>query len=238
MNTSSIQIQNLQLKYKENILFSDFNADFALQKWSCILGPSGVGKSSLLRFMAGLGTGAATAGKIIIPPNLSIGYVSQQDNLLPWLNALDNTLIGFRLRGQLNHSITFQAKELFLQLGLADAIHKHPAELSGGMRQRVSLIRAFLENNDILLLDEPFSALDVITRCKLQNFAFQLLRNKTVIMVTHDPLEALRLSHKLYVLKDHPAQLSEPFSFETVPLREIDTPEVISLQAQLYKELI
>jgi putative hydroxymethylpyrimidine transport system ATP-binding protein len=122
-------------------------------------------------------------------------------------------------------------------VGLFDALELLPAQLSGGMRQRVSLVRVLLEDKPIVLMDEPFASLDAITRVKLQTLTAELLRERTVILVTHDPLEALRIGHMIYVLSGTPAQLSQPLIPQGKPPRKMTDPTLLSLQGKLLMEL-
>jgi putative hydroxymethylpyrimidine transport system ATP-binding protein len=134
--------------------------------------------------------------------------MAQQDLLLPWLSARDNVLIGRRLRGErVGPAARGRAEELLVRVGLRSAVTARPAALSGGMRQRVALARTLMEDRPVVLMDEPFAGLDAITRYELQALAAELLAERTVLLVTHDPLEALRLGHRLLVLAGRPARL-------------------------------
>lgn len=234
-----IRINNATLIYQDKVLFENLSVSFAIQQWSCILGPSGVGKTTLIRLIAGLsdyagGTVSCDDG-IAIPPR--IAYLSQDDCLLPWLSALDNVLIGMRLRGILSKDAIKKAKHLLDAVGLSKAIDLKPKQLSGGMRQRVTLARTLLEDRDIVLMDEPFSALDAITRLRLQDLAAELLKNKTVILVTHDPLEALRLGQHIYVMSGRPATLGEALVPTGNIPRPLDDQKLLQLQAELLQRL-
>jgi putative hydroxymethylpyrimidine transport system ATP-binding protein len=165
-----------------------------------------------------------------------IAYMAQTDLLLPWLSVLENVLLGSRLRGD-RAPPKEEALALLAEVGLEKAAGRLPRDLSGGMRQRVALVRTLLQDKPIVLMDEPFSALDAITRFKLQNLAARLLQDKTVFLVTHDPVEALRLADEIVIMSGVPATLHSPISFETPRPRDAASPEVISLQAALFYEL-
>ncbi len=213
----ALTIAKLHVRYRQHWLFDQLDFHLPAQKWTCLLGPSGVGKTTLLRFIAGLEYAKDTEcfGSITTSDNQPLSnritYMAQQDLLMPWLNVLDNVLIGAHLR---NEKTTPQLKQTAIDLlenaGLKNIIQLKPQQLSGGMRQRVALVRTLFENRPIILMDEPFSSLDVITRLKLQNLASKLLINRTVLLVTHDPLEALRLGDYIYTMAGSPVKISVP----------------------------
>lgn len=199
-----------KLVFDEDIILSDLNLKLEPGKITCLLGPSGVGKSSILKILAGFiplpGNSrlVASDGKSL---EGRLSYMDQKDLLLPWASVFNNLLIGNRLRGEAPDSA--RAGRLIQQVGLEKWRNSRPDTLSGGMRQRVALARTLMEGSPILLMDEPFSALDAITKFRLQGLAARLLANKTVLLITHDPLEALRLGDVIHVLAGHPARLSE-----------------------------
>ncbi|MDF2529988.1 MAG: nitrate/sulfonate/bicarbonate transporter ATP-binding protein [Gammaproteobacteria bacterium] len=238
-----IFIQNANLSFKNKPIFSDLNLEFKSGQWTCLLGGSGVGKTSLLRLMAGLNEVrqqpfTQSSATISAPeyPNLKgrVIYMAQQDGLLPWLSALDNVLHCKRLEGYDPLHYVETAKALLHQVGLQEFLDYYPANLSGGMRQRVALARTLMADKPIVLLDEPFSALDAITRYRLQNLAAKCLKGRTVIMVTHDPLEALRLGQEIKILAGSPAKLAEILSLETPSPRDLEDPKLIVM----YKHIL
>ncbi len=205
-------VRGAHLAFDQVQLFDRLDLDVAGGEITCLLGPSGVGKTSLLRLIAEL-TDAAD-GRVTDrqgqPLAGRIAYMAQQDLLLPWLSARANVLLGPRLRGErTTRAMQAQADELLHRVGLADAVDARPGALSGGMRQRVALARTLMEDRPIVLMDEPFAGLDAITRYELQALAAELLARRTVLLVTHDPLEALRLGHRIRVLAGRPARLDD-----------------------------
>ncbi|MGB6976801.1 MAG: ABC transporter ATP-binding protein [Gammaproteobacteria bacterium] len=239
----TIYINQANLCYHDVLLFENLNLTLPAGKWTCLLGPSGVGKTSLLRLVAGLTSDARTKNPIQtsdgMPLNGRLAYMAQQDLLLPWCSVLDNVLIGARLRGEKKHltHLRERAYHLLQKVGLTNAIDKKPAELSGGMRQRVVLVRTLLQDCTVVLMDEPFAALDMVARLHLQALAAELLAQCTVLLVTHDPLEALRLGDHIYVMAGLPAQLSEPLQLTGKAPRSPADPEVLALQGELLNRL-
>ncbi len=243
-NSPSIHIQNATLRFSEQTIFDQLNCTIPGGKWTCILGPSGVGKSSLLRLIAELtweGKNTYLKGNVHasdgLPLKGRIAYMAQHDLLMPWCSVLDNVLIGFKLRGNLTDQRE-KALSLFADVGLGDISTQYPNQLSGGMRQRVALVRTLLEDRPIVLMDEPFASVDVITRFRLQELAAKLLSGKTVLFVTHDPMEALRLGHHVHVLSGSPAQLSDDLALRGDPPRDLKHPDLLLRQEELLEKLI
>lgn len=249
----AIILDNVSLSYAESsnqrsaqMLLADLSLTFPGGKFNCLLGPSGIGKSSLLRLIAGLihpadpdfnYTGLIyTAGQS--PLANQIAYMAQSDSLLPWLTAIDNVLLSKRLTGTPGEADIQHAHSLLARVGLQNAAHKLPAQLSGGMRQRVALARTLLADKPIVLMDEPFSALDAITRLHLQDLAVELLTDRTVLMVTHDPREALRISDRIYVMMGRPAHLTTWYELKHPAPRAISIPEILEIEIDLIKQLI
>jgi ABC-type nitrate/sulfonate/bicarbonate transport system ATPase subunit len=180
-----------------------------------IVGPSGCGKSTLLEIIAGLQE--PTSGKMSIagmdaagnPP--AVGYMPQKDLLLPWRSVLDNTILGLEVAGMSKKRARREALGWFQRFGLDGFESHYPATLSGGMRQRASLLRTFLSGRDILVLDEPFGALDALTRVQMHEWLLGIHDefHKTIVLVTHDVDEALYLSDRVYVMTARPGSISE-----------------------------
>ncbi|MEZ8121656.1 ABC transporter ATP-binding protein [Vibrio splendidus] len=214
VNTVGVQLSNASLRYNdsEHATLSGLSLSLNAGKWTVLLGRSGCGKTTVLRYLAGLlddkvewqGT-LATSDEL--PLTDRIAYMAQQDLLLPWLSVIDNVCLSHRFQNPASDKAlqTNQALELLAAVGLADYANAMPDQLSGGMRQRVALARTLMQDKPVVLMDEPFSALDAVTRHKLQSLACELLRDKTVVLITHDPQEAVRLADNLYVLQGTPA---------------------------------
>lgn len=170
-----------------------------------IVGPSGCGKSTILNIICGLDE--KTRGEVIKKDNIKIGYMLQEDALFPWLTIFDNATLGLKI----SKKLTIQNKKYVLNLlrkyDLIDFKDKYPNELSGGMKQRLALIRTLAMKPDILLLDEPFSALDYQTRLSVSDDVYNIIKEekKSVIIVTHDISEAISLCSKIIVLSKRPS---------------------------------
>ena len=191
-----LSIKNLSKTYHtvngEIKAIEDISLDVNEGEFIAIVGSSGCGKSTLLTILASLDT--LTSGEFKFnKKNPKIGYMLQDDALFPWLNILDNTLIGLNIMKMRTKENVEYAKNLLETYGLKDFLNKYPDELSGGMRQRVALIRTLAIKPDILLLDEAFSALDYQTRLAVSDDVYKIIKqeNKTAIMVTHDLAEVI-----------------------------------------------
>lgn len=223
-------------------LFHPLSLTLFQGRWTCLLGPSGRGKTTLLRLIANLVSPSSDTFSVTyhkaVPAPLSVAYMAQQDLLLPWLNVLENVCLGNALRGAPSTPLLKEKAESILgRLGLSDVLTYYPGQLSMGMRQRVALARTLLEDCPLVLMDEPFSAVDAVLRLQLQELAFEVLADKTVLLVTHDPFEALRLGHEIYVLNRPepiiPAVLKGPLLLPSSPLRDTHDPTLLSCYSQL-----
>ena len=192
---------------------SNVSIDADLGEFVVIVGPSGCGKSTLLNIIAGLTE--PDSGTVSLNGDLNaqrigrVAYMHQLDLLLPWRNVLSNAVLGLEIAGTPRQDAESKASELAKRFGIADFLDAFPATLSGGMRQRVALLRAVLPERDVLLLDEPFKALDAITRAELQRWLSDVLdrTNRATIMVTHDVEEALMLGDRVLVMSPRPGRI-------------------------------
>ena len=239
----SVHVRDARVAYNGTVYFDGLDVELPAGQWTCLLGPSGVGKSTLLRLILGLEAPAGNGGTVTCSDGVALAgraaFMAQRDLLFPWLSVLDNLTLGSRLRGPLGarRSAEPRARELLARIGLAENALDAPDTLSGGMRQRAALARTLMEDRSVVLMDEPFSALDAITRVRLQNLAAELLAGHTVLLVTHDPLEALRLGHRIHVMTGRPARLGEPLEPAAPPPRDIADASVLEMQADLLGRL-
>ena len=193
----------------------NISLDVYENEFICIVGTSGCGKSTLLNIISYLDTQTSGTFKYSVD-NPIIGYSFQNDALLPWLNILDNALIGLKIKNLLTMDNINYVKGLLKTYGLEEFLDKYPKELSGGMRQRVALIRTLAIKPDILMLDEPFSALDYQSRLIVSNDIYKIIKNekKTVIMITHDIGEAISMADRVVVLSKRPAVIKKEFKID------------------------
>ena len=229
----AVRVEGACFGFEGGLLFDGLELALERGRWTCLLGPSGVGKSSLLRVIAGLEQ--LESGNLSVLGGASVAYMAQQDLLMPWLSALDNVSLGARLRGE--KPDRERALAMLERVGLGAEADALPRTLSGGMRQRVALARTLMEDRPIVLMDEPFSALDAITRMRLQELASGLLAGRTVLLVTHDPLEALRLGERIYVMAGRPASLGLAAAPDGPPPRKPGDRSLQALHAELLDQL-
>lgn len=239
-----LEIKNLSKNYNtkmgevkaiDNISFDVYDKEFL-----CIIGSSGCGKSTLLNILANLDY--LSEGEIIKNNDLKIGYMLQEDCLLPWLNILDNAMLGLDIMHIKTEENIKYVKNLLEKYGLGDFLEKYPNQLSGGMRQRVALIRTLATKPDILLLDEPFSALDYMSRLMVSEDVSQIIKNekKTVVMITHDIAEALSLADRIIVLSKRPAVIKKIYNIDiegSTPMERRKSPRFAPYYDLLWKEL-
>ncbi|MEE4243459.1 MAG: ABC transporter ATP-binding protein, partial [Desulfopila sp.] len=210
----AIVLQDICLDFDGRKLFDHLDLTIAAGKCTCLLGPSGCGKSTLLRLISGNRAITYSGTLSFSSTNHDVCWMSQNDLLLPWMSLLDNVMLGARLRRRVNEQVREKAAELLRSAGLSLYKDALPATLSGGMRQRGALLRTLMEERDLVLMDEPFSSLDALTRLKLQDLAAEMTHGKTVLLVTHDPMEALRMAHEIVVF---PAVSAQPQKFTGLP---------------------
>lgn len=211
MKNSILKIDNISKTYytleKEIKAVDNFSLNLQEGEFVALVGPSGCGKSTILSILSGLeklDTGTIKTDK-------SIGYMLQTDALFEWLNILDNCLIGLKIKKELTNENKEYVISLLEKYGLKDFIYSYPNSLSGGMRQRVALIRTLATKPDILLMDEPFSALDYQSRLSISDDVYKIIKEegKSIIMVTHDIAEAISMCDKVVILSKRPCNVKK-----------------------------
>lgn len=224
----------------EGVTFSVADGEFV-----CIVGPSGCGKTTLLKLIARLQQ--PTSGTIAFDTNPADGQprtamVFQEQGIFPWMTVLDNVAFGLEMQGVGRQERHYQAHTFIEKVGLADFAHNYPHQLSGGMRQRVALARAFLADPQILLMDEPFGALDAQTRLVLQEELLHIWteHQKMVVFVTHDIQEAVLLSDRVLVMSGRPGRVLEEITIPLERPRNLtarDRPDVVEVKWHIWKML-
>lgn len=247
-----LKVENLSKKYqsKKGEILALKNVNFRIKpgEFVSIIGPSGCGKSTLLSIIAGLEK--MTSGEIYLENkklkgvSSKIGYMLQKDCLLEWRNILSNTMFGLEIKGMKTKENKEYVEELLKKYDLYEFKDKYPAELSGGMRQRVALIRTLASRPKVLLLDEAFSALDYQTRIMVTNDIYKILKKEkiTALIVTHDISEAISMSDRIFVLSSRPGTIKDihKIDFETIdktPLSTRENPKFSQYFNILWKEL-
>lgn len=247
----SITLQNIALTYQategevealHDVTFSVEQGEFA-----ALVGPSGCGKSTLLGVIAGLehpDSGAVTVcGERVQGPTRRVGFMPQRDQLFPWRTIRDNVLLGLQIRHETDEAHLRHVDVLLSRYGLADFVHLRPGQLSGGMRQRCALIRTLATDPDLLLLDEPFSALDYQTRLTVSGDIWRIIRSegKTALLVTHDIAEAVSMADQVVVLSQRPAVVKAIFDMgplrQLTPLQRRESPLFSRFFDSVWKEL-
>ena len=240
-----IEINGLRKKYfddkQELLAIDDISFNVKEGEFLVIVGPSGCGKSTLLNIIGDIDY--KSDGNIELNNDIKIGYMLQTDCLFSWLTILDNALLGLKINNLLTKENIDYVKELLNTYGLSEFMNSYPSSLSGGMKQRVALIRTLALKPDILLLDEPFSALDYQTRLMVADDVYRIIKKekKTVIMITHDVGEACSIADRVVVLSDRPSKVKKIFSIEmsdkTSPISNRKCKEFSDYYDMIWKEI-
>ncbi|HEX3811619.1 MAG TPA: ABC transporter ATP-binding protein [Mycobacteriales bacterium] len=242
----AVEIAGVSHRYADREVLAPIDLGIAAGEFVSIVGPSGCGKSTLLKVLAGLlvpTSGTATVeGRSTTGHRGLVAYMPQRDLLLPWRRALDNAVLGAQIAGIPLDQARQRALSMFEQFGLAGFERAWPSELSGGMRQRLALLRTFLLDKDVLLLDEPFGALDAITRRQMYGWLQDvwLVDQRTAVFVTHDVEEAIYLSDRVVVLSDRPGRIVAEIAVSLPRPRQRDIvtdPDFVQLKATVLSAL-
>lgn len=219
-----LEVRDLTIRAGQETLVADLSLDLAADELTCLIGPSGCGKSSVVKWLSGVlapeldvtGT-ARLGGEEIALPHRDIAYQPQQDTLFPWLTITENASLGLEIRGMHPGVARDRVRGLFETFGLQGHEDSFPDQLSGGMRQRAAFLRTVVQDTQVLLLDEPFSALDAVTRLRMQDWLIARLEAepRTVLMVTHDLYEATGLADRILVMAGGPGRITADIPITT-----------------------
>jgi NitT/TauT family transport system ATP-binding protein len=245
-----LKIRDLKKSFGSNgsthVVFDHLSIDIHRREFICAVGPSGCGKSTLARIVAGLDE--ATTGDILLDgkavtgPGSDRGMVFQGYTLFPWLTVRSNVMFGLLMNGKAPSTAESEAREWLDMVGLSKFEHAYPHELSGGMKQRVAIARALANNPRILIMDEPFGALDAQTRCQMQNYLLQIWKkvDVTILFITHDLDEAAFLSDRILVMGTNPGGVRE-FIENPVPrprsAAQFISPQFLALKQRLEEHI-
>lgn len=240
-----LKVKNLKKIYhtknSEILAVENFSLNLKQGEFVAIVGPSGCGKSTILSILCGLDK--ASSGKIEIEKGLKFGYMLQGDNLFDWRTIYKNCLLGLELENKLTKENIKYVNKLLDTYGLKDFKKAYPNNLSGGMRQRVSLIRTLATKPDILFLDEPFSALDYQTRLAVSDDVYQIIKKekKSAIMVTHDLSEAISMADRVVVLTNRPSKIKNIYEIKltnkSTPIQNRKAKEFASYYDKIWKDI-
>ncbi|MBY6413294.1 ABC transporter ATP-binding protein [Rhodococcus sp. BP-252] len=233
-----VHLSGLTKSFGDRTVLDGVDFDVAQGEFVSVIGPSGSGKSTIFNVIAGLDT--PDSGIVDAP---TCAYMPQKDLLFPWRSALENTTLGLEVQGVDKKDARRRARELFPIFGLGGYENARPAEMSGGMRQRAALLRTVVQGREVLLLDEPFGALDSLTRTTMQGWLQNvwLQYRWTVLMITHDIREAVYLSDRVIVLSDKPTRVRRQVEVPLARPRALDvvtSPEFAKVESELMDVLI
>lgn len=211
-DNSIIKVKNVSRSFEKNLILKDISINLKKGEFVSILGPSGCGKSTLFNIITGIIK--EDSGEVSVKGDL--GYMQQKDLLLPWKTVMENVVLPLDIRGSNKRESRERAVKYIEIVGLKGYEKKYPYELSGGMRQRASFLRTFLSSEEIMLLDEPFGALDSITRGKMQRWILDMKQElkRSILFVTHDIEEAILLSDRIYVLSSKPGMIKKEINVD------------------------
>lgn len=241
-----LSVRDLKKSFGANggtqVVFDHVSLEVRRREFICVVGASGCGKSTLIRIVAGLDN--ATGGSILIDgnsvsgPGPDRGMVFQGYTLFPWLTVKKNVMFGLQMHGKDGNTAESEAREWLAMVGLSRFENLYPHELSGGMKQRVAIARALANNPRILLMDEPFGALDALTRCKMQGYLLQIWKkvDVTILFITHDLEEACYLADRIVVMAANPGRIVEVIENPVPRPRSVTqflSPEFIALKARI-----
>lgn len=235
-----LELRHVKKRFGDLNVLADISLSVGAGEFVSILGPSGAGKSTLFQLLTGALQGEGEMvfdGAPLDDHGRHFAFMPQRDALMPWRRILDNTTLGLEVQGVGRKSARARVAPLFAEFGLAGFERHYPAELSGGMRQRAALLRTVVQQRDMLLLDEPFGALDALTRAAMQRWLEGMWRRHrwTALLITHDVREAVFLSDRIYVLSARPARIVREIK---VPRPRSSGADAAALEAEILDTLL
>ena len=245
-NKCVLKVVGVTREYNHKNIIEDIHIHLHQGEFVSILGPSGCGKSTLFNVIAGLltpETGQVFVNDVDVTGKTGVvSYMYQRDLLLPWRNVIDNGILPLEIRGISKKEAREKVKAMLPVFQLQDDGEKYPVQLSGGMKQRVSLLRTTMFSKEIMLLDEPFGGLDAITRLKMQEYLLEILKKikGSVLFITHDIDEAIFLSDRIYIINGAPAHIVEEIIVpvkHASPEEMMTTPALRQLRSDILKRL-
>ena len=220
MNEIKLQVKNVSVEFEGKKIIEDISIDLNKGELVCILGTSGVGKTTLFNVISGLISPTSGEvfldGKNILESSGKISYMLQKDLLLPFKTIIDNVSLPLVIKGVKKSEARKRAQKYFAEFGLAGTEKKYPNQLSGGMRQRAALLRTYMFSCEVALLDEPFSALDAITKRKMQNWYLNIMEKikLSTLFITHDIDEAILISKRIYIISGNPGKITKEIKID------------------------
>ena len=220
MNEIKLQVKNVSVEFEGKKIIEDISINLNKGELVCILGTSGVGKTTLFNVISGLISPTSGEvfldGKNILENSGKISYMLQKDLLLPFKTIIDNVSLPLVIKGVKKSEARKRAQKYFAEFGLAGTEKKYPNQLSGGMRQRAALLRTYMFSCEVALLDEPFSALDAITKRKMQNWYLNIMEKikLSTLFITHDIDEAILISKRIYIISGNPGKITKEIKID------------------------
>ena len=245
MTAPRLSLSHVRKSFGSVDVLADISLSVQPGEFVSILGPSGAGKSTIFKLLTG-GAGIdhgqiAFDGQPLTPAVRPFAFMPQRDALMPWRRIIDNTTLGLEVQGMSRTAARERVTPLFAEFGLAGFEQHYPTQLSGGMRQRAALLRTVVQQREMLLLDEPFGALDALTRAGMQRWLETMweTHNWTALLITHDVREAVFLSDRIYVLTQRPARVLTEIAVPLPrPRRDLVSPEAAAIEAKLLEILL
>ena len=245
MSAARLELRKLHKRFGDLDVLADISLSVQPGEFVSILGPSGAGKSTIFKLLTGGlrpdGGEILFDGTALAEEAQPFAFMPQRDALMPWRRIIDNTTLGLEVQGMARQQARQRVAPLFAEFGLDGFEQHYPAQLSGGMRQRAALLRTVVQDRAMLLLDEPFGALDALTRSGMQRWLETMWEhhNWTALLITHDVREAVFLSDRIYVLTERPARvLREIIVPLPRPRRDLASPQASAIEADILETLL